>query len=77
MDLNSIVQFIQNVGFPIACCSALFWQINRLNEQHRNELMEIMAIHKEETSSLREALDRNTNAMSRLEERIGGFAHEG
>lgn len=72
MDINSFVQFIQNVGFPIACCGALFWQMNKLNEQHKQEITTIMEQHKEEVASLREALDRNTQAMDRLGDRLGG-----
>lgn len=61
MDINSIVQLVQNVGFPIACCVALFWQTNKLTAQH-----------KEEVDALREALDRNTQIIARLDERLGG-----
>lgn len=74
MDLNSCSQFIQNVGFPIACCAALFWQMNKLNEQHKKEIQTIMEQHKEEVASMRDALDRNTQAMDRLGDRLGGGA---
>lgn len=76
MDINSFVQFVQNVGFPIACCAALFWQMNKLNEQHKQEIQTIMEQHKDEVSSMRDALDRNTQAMERLSDRIGGATYE-
>ena len=33
MDVvNTITQLISNVGFPIACCIVLFWQMNKQRE---------------------------------------------
>lgn len=38
MDINAITQIISNVGFPIACCIAMFW-LNYKNEgRHIEEL---------------------------------------
>lgn len=61
MDTNAIVQLISSLGFPIACCIAMFWQNNRLNERH-----------KEETTKLNEAINNNTIALNHLIDKIGG-----
>lgn len=61
MDTNAIVQLISSLGFPIACCIAMFWQNNRLNE-----------MHKEETTKLNEAINNNTVALNHLIDRLGG-----
>ena len=61
MDTNVIVQLISSLGFPIACCMAMFWQNNRLNERH-----------KEETTKLNEAINNNTIALNHLIDRLGG-----
>lgn len=61
MDTNVIVQLISSLGFPIACCIAMFWQNNRLNERH-----------KEETTKLNEAINNNTIALNHLIDRLGG-----
>lgn len=45
MDINTITQIISNVGFPIACCIAMFW-LNNKNEER----------HIEEVSTLKEAI---------------------
>ncbi len=29
MDVNAITTFISTLGFPIVCCGALFWMINK------------------------------------------------
>ena len=33
-----VVQLISSVGFPIVACIALFWQLNKTNEMHREEM---------------------------------------
>ena len=61
MDTSTIVQLISSLGFPIACCIAMFWQNNKLNESH-----------KEETTKLNEAINNNTIALNHLIDKIGG-----
>ncbi len=60
MDVNTIMQIIGSLGFPIVACAALFWQNTKTNEQH-----------KEEMDKMREALDNNTQALIRLAAKIG------
>lgn len=61
MDTNTVVQIISSLGFPIACCVAMFWQNNKLNENH-----------KEETAKLNEAINNNTIALNHIIDKIGG-----
>lgn len=61
MDTNVIVQLVSSLGFPIACCIAMFWQNNKLNESH-----------KEEVSKLNEAVNNNTIALNRIIDKLGG-----
>jgi hypothetical protein len=65
MDTNVVVQLISSLGFPIACCIAMFWQNNKLNENH-----------KEETSKLNEAINNNTLALNRLIDKLGGTSDD-
>lgn len=55
MDLNAIIQTVQSLGFPIVCCGALFWKMNKQDEQH-----------KEEMTKITEALSNNTIALTKL-----------
>lgn len=55
MDASTISTLISSVGFPIAACVALFWQMNKQNEQHKQEM-----------DSLKEALEQNTLAINKL-----------
>ena len=55
MDYTTIMQLIGSLGFPIVACIALFWQLNKANESH-----------KEEMSEMRKSIDNNTQALIRL-----------
>lgn len=55
MDFTTISQLISSVGFPIAACVALFWQMTKESERH-----------KEEMNALKESLNQNTLAITKL-----------
>lgn len=59
--MQEVMEFIKQLGFPIAVAVALFWQNTKLNEQH-----------KEEMSKVTEALNNNTLALTELKDKIGG-----
>lgn len=59
MDMSEIVQLIGSLGFPIVACIALFWQLNKQNEYH-----------KQETDSLKEAIDELKVAIMQLSQLI-------
>lgn len=55
MEINMILQAISTVGFPICACGALFWMVNKQDEQHRHEV-----------DALRDVLEQNTQAIIEL-----------
>ena len=59
MDVNTIMQLVTTLGFPIVCCIALFWRMIKSDENH-----------KEEMEKLSEALNNNTLAINKLNERL-------
>ena len=59
--MDEVIQIIQTLGFPIAVAIAMFWQNNKLQEQH-----------KEEMSKITEALENNTLALIELKDKLGG-----
>lgn len=59
MDVNSLIQLVGNLGFPIVVCGALFWRMVKSDEQH-----------KEEMNKISEALNNNTSALVKLTERL-------
>lgn len=57
--LDVIIQFIQNVGFPIACVVAMFWMWDRERQEH-----------KAEAEKWAEAINNNTAVMQKLVDRL-------
>ena len=55
MDVTQVMQAIGSLGFPIVACCALFYYLNKEQESH-----------KEEMTAVREALNRNTEALLEL-----------
>lgn len=60
MDVGTIIQIVSTVGFPIAMCVALFWEIKEITDKH-----------KEETEKFTEALNNNTLVLQKLCDTIG------
>lgn len=59
MDPDIIIDAISTLGFPIVVCAALFWYINKQNENH-----------KEEITALRSTVEENTNIIHEVKELI-------
>lgn len=59
--INIITTLISNLGFPIACCVALFWKMSSDDKRH-----------KEEVDELKDSIDRNTEVISQLSEHLRG-----
>lgn len=59
MDVNSLIQLVGSLGFPIVACGGLFWRMVKSDEQH-----------KEEMNKMSEALNNNTSALVKLTERL-------
>lgn len=66
MDTNAIVQLVSSLGFPIACCIAMFWQNNKLTESHKAEV-----------GKLNEAINNNTIALNHIIDKLGGTNNDG
>lgn len=58
--MDNIVNIISSVGFPIAMALLLFWYMTKQNEAH-----------KEETSSLKDAITKLEVAITALVTKLG------
>lgn len=68
MDIQTFMQAISTVGFPISCCMIMFWYLQKEQESH-----------KEEMQTVTEALNKNTLVLTELKELISimtGVKHE-
>lgn len=59
MDYNVLAQLVGTLGFPIVCCGALFWRMNKTDDQHKEEMIKIS-----------EAVNNNTLALTKLAEKL-------
>lgn len=55
MDITTVTQLIQNFGFPIVACFAMFYLVQKNNLQHE-----------EETSKLSSVIEENTKVLESL-----------
>lgn len=58
-----VANMIGNYGFPIVCCGAMFWYMNKKDAQH-----------KEESENMRKAIENNTLVIQQL---VDNFKKEG
>lgn len=69
--MNDIVNAISVIGFPcVACIGACFfirYQFDTFNKQMEETRKE----HKEEIKALKDSLDNNTIALTKILERLG------
>lgn len=59
--VQQVVDIINQVGFPIACVIAMFWQMEKERESHAVE-----------SEKWVEAINRNTNVIEKLTDKLGG-----
>jgi len=59
VDVNTLIQLVGSLGFPIVACGALFWRMIKSDEQH-----------KEEMNKISDALNNNTTALVKLTEKL-------
>lgn len=52
MDVNSLIQLVGSLGFPICCCIFLIWQHNKENERTN-----------EQYEKMRQTVENNTRVM--------------
>lgn len=57
--LNEAVVVIKEVGFPIACVVAMFWQMEKEREAHSAE-----------SAAWVDAINRNTNVIEKLTDKL-------
>lgn len=75
--MQDFINIIQGVGFPIACCIAMFIMLQNEQKAHKEEAQQIRdalteqkaafteAIHNQESRTT-EAINNNTQVMQRL-----------
>lgn len=68
--MDVILQVIQTVGFPIACCIFLGYFIKRQNETYREDVKEITDKYERAIEKFAKSIDKNTQILNALEIRL-------
>lgn len=68
--MDVILQVIQTVGFPIACCVFLGYYIKRQNETYREDVKEITDKYERAIEKFAKSIDKNTQILNALEIRL-------
>ena len=69
--MEGIIQVIQSLGFPIACVCAMFLMWQKEVKAHDEEMDKMRTALEEQTSATTEALNNNTQILTRILERLG------
>lgn len=59
MDVQTIIQIISTLGFPIACCIALFWYINKTLKDFTKDIQQAV-------DKLTDSISKDTDATTKL-----------
>ena len=57
---NLVLTAISTVGFPIVVAAAMFWKMNKQDDDHKQEMAKVT-----------EAINNNTIALTKLIDKIG------
>ena len=66
MDIQTILQAITTVGFPIVCCGAMMWYVKYSTDRNREDLTALNEMHRAEMLEMTEAVNNNTVVLNRL-----------
>lgn len=68
--VDTWVQIISSVGFPICACFGLGWYVKYITDKYGEEINDLQREHKEEIAKVTEALNNNTVALTKLCEKF-------
>lgn len=71
MDVNTILQAIGTVGFPIVCAIAMAWYVKYVTDRNREDIEKLNTQHQQEMKEVTTALNNNTLALQKLSDVIG------
>jgi hypothetical protein len=68
--MNEIIQIISTLGFPIAMCVGACFFIKYQFDTSNKQMEDIRKDHKEEIKALKDSLDNNTIALTKLLDKL-------
>ena len=71
MDVNTLLQAVGTVGFPIVCAIAMAWYVKYVTDRNREDIDKLNEQHQQEMKEVTTALNNNTLALQKLSDVIG------
>ena len=68
--MEIILQIIQTVGFPVACCVFLGYFIKKQNDEYREDVRNITEKYENAIDRFSKSIDKNTIVLTSLEARL-------
>ena len=66
MDVQTILQAVASVGFPIVCCVIMMYYIKYREDASRDEIQHMTDQHRQEMTEITEAIHNNTLVIQKL-----------
>lgn len=70
MDVNTLLQAVGTVGFPIVCAIAMAWYVKYVTDRNREDIEKLNTQHQQEMKEVTTALNNNTLALQKLSDVI-------
>ena len=64
--MEQIIEAVGQYGFPIVMAIIMAWYVKYTEDKHREERQQMTKDHKDETTTLKEAIVNNTLALQHL-----------
>lgn len=72
-----VVQLISSVGFPIVACLGMGWYVKYQTDSYKEEVKDMRKEHKDEIAKITQALNNNTQAVTKLCDKLDGGVKNG
>lgn len=76
MDVNAILQAVGTLGFPIVCAVAMAWYVKYMTDRNREGIDKLNEQHQQEMKEVTTALNNNTLALQRLSDLLDRSKNE-
>lgn len=76
MDVNVILQSVGTLGFPIVCAIAMAWYVKYMTDRNREDIDKLNEQHKQEMKEVTTALNNNTLAIQKLSDLLDRSSNE-
>ena len=72
MDIKVLLDAVSVVGFPIVMCLIFIYYVKYLTDKNAEQIDKLQEQHRQETSELTKAVENNTLALTKLIDKLGG-----